>query len=143
MGKCTFEWCLGLLKFLSPSQLEKLRAQLIRISTRARAAEIIEEAQNTLPALDVVARAFIAAARRGRKKFLFRKYFSIKISPLSRSAQWRIACSVPSRACNSHWALFRFPPKAFRALHFCNNFPLDTIFSFGFLLFSSPYLYFQ
>ena len=44
MDRCTFEGFLGLLRFLSPSQLKKLRAQLARLSTRERTADIIEEA---------------------------------------------------------------------------------------------------
>lgn len=44
MDRCAFEGLLGLLKFLSPRQLEKLRARLTRMSTRGLAAEIIEDA---------------------------------------------------------------------------------------------------
>lgn len=44
MDGSTFEGFLGLLKFLSPRQLEKVRARLLRMSTRGRAADIIEEA---------------------------------------------------------------------------------------------------
>lgn len=44
MDGCTFEGFLGLLKFLSPRQLEKVRARIVRMSTRGRAADIIEDA---------------------------------------------------------------------------------------------------
>jgi transposase-like protein len=44
MDGSTFEGFLGLLKFLSPKQLKKLQGRLMRMSTRALAADIIEEA---------------------------------------------------------------------------------------------------
>ena len=44
MDRASFERFLGLLKFLSPTQLEKLRSRLEHLSTARGAADIIEEA---------------------------------------------------------------------------------------------------
>lgn len=85
-----FEGLLGLLKYLSARQLEKVHAQLLRMSTRGRAADIIEEAaQESLACPNCQSRRLhrhgkVSGLQRYRCKGCKRTFNALSGTPLAR-----------------------------------------------------------